>query len=69
MSPEIQNELIHLIAHEIDVQIKSEIDEAAFVTIITDTMQDLSKIDQLSTVFHYVLIRKVENDKPIELQI
>lgn len=69
LSPEIQNELINLIAHEINVQIKSEIDEAAFVTIIADTTQDISKIDQLSIVFRYVLIKKDENEKPTELQI
>lgn len=69
LSPEIQNELINLIAHEINIIIKSEIDEAAFVTIIADTTQDISKIDQLSIVIRYVVIRKDDNDRPVELQI
>lgn len=68
LSPEIQNERINLIAHEINVQIKNEVDEATVVTIKTDATQDLSKINQLSTVFSYVLIKEDENEKLIELQ-
>lgn len=50
LSPQIQNELINLIANEIRKQIKDEIQTSPFVTLIFDTTQDIAKIDQLSSV-------------------
>lgn len=43
--------------------------KSPYVSIIFDTTQDLTKIDQLSTVFHYVQIKKDEEDRPIKLVV
>lgn len=66
LNPDIPNELINFIARKIESKLSelSEIEETAFITNI---MQDLSKIDQLNIVFHYILIKKYENKKPTEL--
>lgn len=69
LSPEIQNELINLLADELVTQIMDEIRQAPFVSIILDSTQDIAKVDQLSCIFRYVHIQLDENDKPIALDI
>lgn len=69
LSPQIQNELINLIANEIRKQIKDEIQTSPFVTLIFDTTQDIAKIDQLSIVFRYVTIKTDDEEKPVNLVI
>ncbi|KAF3859829.1 hypothetical protein F7725_000084 [Dissostichus mawsoni] len=63
----------------IDAQISSEfkredtiitdIQNAEFYSIIMDTTQDISKVDQLSQVFRYVTIANDENGNPTEVKI
>nr|CAI5844793.1 unnamed protein product [Callosobruchus analis] len=60
LSPTIQNEIISLLGTTVRNNIISEIKKAPFLTIILDTTQDLSKIDQLSVVFRYISV--TEND-------
>nr|CAI5854385.1 unnamed protein product [Callosobruchus analis] len=60
LSPTIQNEIISLLGTTVRNNIISENKKAPFLTIILDTTQDLSKIDQLSVVFRY--ISATEND-------
>ena len=57
LSPEIQNELINLLADELVTQIMAEIRQAPFVSIILDSTQDIAKVDQLSCIFRYVHIQ------------
>ena len=46
-----------------------EINEAPFYAIIMDTMQDVSKIDQLSQVYRYVTVVKNDMDIATYIQI
>lgn len=50
MSSDIQNDLMHLLFMEI----KNEIEETAFITLIMDETTDVRKESQLSTVFSYI---------------
>lgn len=69
LSPKIQNEIIHIISTEIKKKNLNEIKDALFFTIICDTTQDISKIDQLSQIVRYVLIKKDENNQPVSVSI
>ncbi|XP_026471498.1 zinc finger MYM-type protein 1-like [Ctenocephalides felis] len=69
LSPLIQNEIISLLGTAVRNNIISEIKKAPFLTIILDTTQDLSKIDQLSLVFRYISIGEDGNNVPKELKI
>nr|CAI5823849.1 unnamed protein product [Callosobruchus analis] len=55
LSATIQNEIISLLAQ--------------FLTIILDTTQDLSKIDQLSVVFRYISVTENDDNVPKEIKI
>lgn len=50
-------------------KVQDEIVKAEFYSVITDTTQDISKVDQLSQVIRYVTILKDENDNPLEVKI
>lgn len=54
LSKTIQNEMINLIADNIVGSILSDIQKAPFFSIILDTTQDISKIDQLSIIIRYI---------------
>jgi len=69
LSPCIQNELISLLANQVHDSIVSDLQKALFFSVIMDTTQDSSKIDQLSEVFRYVKIVSNERGKPIMLEI
>ena len=65
----IQNKLISLLAEEVLCDIKSELQSALFFAIILDTIQDVSKKDQLSQVFRYVKIDYHNDGTPSELKV
>ena len=69
LSPSIQNELISLLAGQVLLDIKIELQSARFFAIILDTMQDVSKKDQLGKVFRYVKIAYHDDGTPHELQV
>ena len=69
LSPTIQNELIDALSSHLEKNIVSDITAAPFFTIITDTTQDISKVDQLSQVFRYVKILKSDNGRPTSIEI
>ena len=50
-------------------KVVKEIHEAEFYSVIMDTTQDISKVDQLSQVIRCVTIPKDENDNPLEVKI
>ena len=65
----IQNELISVLAEEVLRDIKSELGSAPFFAIIFDTIQDVSKKDQLSEVFRYVKINYHDDGTPSKLKV
>ncbi|XP_063749772.1 zinc finger MYM-type protein 1-like [Eleginops maclovinus] len=69
LSPKIQNEMISIMAQTVLDEIVKEIHEAEFYSVILDTTQDISKVDQLSQVLRYVTIPKDDNDVPSDVQI
>lgn len=69
LSPQIQNELISLLASKIEEDIVSEIQKSQFFSIIMDTTQDIGKIDQLSQVFRYVIVERDENFRATGIKI
>jgi hypothetical protein len=69
LSPKIHNEIIALLAESIKSEIVVELKEAPFFSIIMETTQDVSKIDQLSTVYRYVNVPKDKNGVPTDLNI
>ncbi|KAE9534354.1 hypothetical protein AGLY_008444 [Aphis glycines] len=56
-SPKIQNELIQLISNKVK-------NKSFFFSIIIDTTQDISKVDQLSEIYRYCVIEKDEYGNP-----
>ena len=58
-----------MLANQLEHNIVSNITSAPFFTIIADTTQDVSKIDQLSQVYRYVKIVAQDDDSPTALEI
>ena len=69
LSPTIQNELIETLFCQLLKNLIRDILAGPFFTIITDTTQDLSKVDQLSKVYCYVSILKSDDNHPIDIII
>lgn len=69
LSPTIQNELIDVLSSHLEKNIVSDIMAAPFFSVITDTTQDISKVDQLSQVIRYVQILKSDDDRPTSVDI
>ena len=69
LSPTIQNELIEMLGKTLETELVDDIKHAFFYSIITDTTQDVSKIDQLSQTFRYVELIKDDNGRPSEIQV
>ena len=69
LSPTIQNELIDVLASHLKKNIISDIMAAPFYSIITDTTQDISKVDQLSQLYRYVKILKSDGDRSTFIEI
>ncbi|KAG8540294.1 hypothetical protein GDO81_019541 [Engystomops pustulosus] len=69
LSPKIQNEIIQILAGQVQKEIVSDIQQAQFYSIIMDTTQDISKVDQLSQVFRYVSVDRAENGRATSVKI
>ncbi|XP_025421989.1 zinc finger MYM-type protein 1-like [Sipha flava] len=69
LSNTIQNEIITLLANTILEQIILSINRSPFFSVIMDTTQDISKIDQLSQVIRYVSVISDSDGNPKTLQI
>ncbi|KAJ4432600.1 hypothetical protein ANN_21223 [Periplaneta americana] len=54
--PDIQNDLISSMSAIMTREIKKEISEASFVSLLLDETPDVSNKEQLSTVFRYVTV-------------
>uniref|UniRef100_H3A840 DUF4371 domain-containing protein n=1 Tax=Latimeria chalumnae TaxID=7897 RepID=H3A840_LATCH len=64
LSPKIQNKIIQLLSDQVTESIVNDIKNTPFYSVILDTTQDLSKVNQLSQVFQYVTIEKDEKGNP-----
>ncbi|KAM4026863.1 zinc finger MYM-type protein 1-like [Anomaloglossus baeobatrachus] len=69
LSPKIQNEIIDVLAKQVENDIVSEIKAAAFFSIIMDTTQDISKVDQLSQIHRYVTISRDKSQRATAVNI
>lgn len=69
LNPQIQNEVLQKLENEVNFQIMQKIGDAVFMTIVADSTQDLSKIDQLSTVFRYASYSKDEHGNLVGIEI
>ncbi|GBN03808.1 Zinc finger MYM-type protein 1 [Araneus ventricosus] len=58
LSKTIQNEVIHLIAHNVKSYILDEVKKSKYYSIILDSIPDLSKTEQMTFFERYVLIDK-----------
>jgi hypothetical protein len=56
LSPNIQNEVINLLANSVQQELVNKIKFKFILSIIIDSTQDISKVDQLSLIFRYVEI-------------
>ncbi|XP_066943509.1 52 kDa repressor of the inhibitor of the protein kinase-like [Macrobrachium rosenbergii] len=65
----IQNELIQLLSKETEKELTYAIKAAPFYSIMLDTTQDISKIDQMCEIYRYCSIEYDDNGKPKALQI
>jgi hypothetical protein len=56
LSPDIQNELISVLGNELRQHLTQEIRSAAFFTITGDSTKDVSKVEQFSNCYRYVVL-------------
>jgi hypothetical protein len=70
LSQKIQNQVIEMLGNEMEAELVDGIKRALFYSIITETTQDMSKIDhQLSQTFRYAEIIKYDNERTSEVWI
>lgn len=68
LSATIQNEMIECLGTKLENHLLDQIRASPFFTIIMDTTQDISKVDQLSIVVRYAVISRSENGQPIDIE-
>ncbi|GFW15340.1 uncharacterized protein TNCV_3740441 [Trichonephila clavipes] len=69
LSPKIQNELIAIIGSRIKESILKNIRKCSFFSIILDTIQDISKKEQVSIIIRYVTTDVNDNNEPDNIRI
>lgn len=69
LSPTIQNQLIQCLGEKLRIELISKINSSPFYSIMLDTTQDITKIDQLSIIIRHVCIIRNENQHPINFNI
>ncbi|VVC35283.1 Domain of unknown function DUF4371, partial [Cinara cedri] len=69
LNHKIQDQIISLTEIEIKKYILADVTAASFFSLIHDTTQDISKLDQVSTIYRYVYIEKNELGIPIRIEI
>lgn len=69
LSHQIHDEIIYILSQRVKADIITEINKAPFYSIIMDTTQDVSKIDQLSQVYRYRTVVKNDMDVATDKQI
>jgi len=66
LSWQIQNEIIQLLSTEVLNILANEVKTSKFYSIIVDSTQDITKIDQLSIILRYVVVNY--DQKSIEVK-
>lgn len=66
LSWKIQKELIELLAAELRKNICEEIKKALCFSIIVDSTQDITKIDQVSVILRYIVVNYNEHNVQIK---
>jgi hypothetical protein len=61
LGKDIQNQLIQIISEAVREEILENITYAKFYSIIVDCTPDISKVEQMSVVVHFVEIRMGKN--------
>lgn len=69
LSHQIQNEIITLIGCEIMKNIISDVISAPFFSLILDSTQDVSKVDQVSIIYRFMHVEKDEFGIPVSIEI
>jgi hypothetical protein len=69
LSSTIQNELIATLATALERRLVTDINNAPFYSVITDTTQDVAKIDQLIQTIRYIKVTHDDNGRPTDIQI
>lgn len=69
LSATIQNEMIECLGTKLENHLLDRIRASPFFTIIMDTTQDISKVDQLSIIVRYAVISRSENGQPIDIEV
>ncbi|XP_065662351.1 uncharacterized protein LOC136084908 [Hydra vulgaris] len=69
LSATIQNEIIESLGTKLETHLQEQIRASPFFAIIMDTTQDISKVDQLSTVVRYAVITRSKNGQPIDIEV
>lgn len=68
LSPTIQNELIQQLGNTLQELLISKINGSPFFTLIADTTQDISKIDQMSLIIRYVEIEVANGESKMKIK-
>lgn len=69
LSPTVQNELIECLSKAVQTSLINKILKCSCFSIIMDTTQDITKVDELSIIIRYIEIEKEINDRPSNLNI
>ncbi|XP_072943498.1 zinc finger MYM-type protein 1-like [Epargyreus clarus] len=69
LSATIQNEMIECLGTKLENHLLDQIRTSPFFTIIMDTTQDITKVDQLSIVVRYAAISRSENGQAIDIEV
>ncbi|XP_023247158.1 uncharacterized protein LOC106642184 [Copidosoma floridanum] len=69
LSPKIQNEMIECLGMTLEDHLLEKIRASPFFSVIMDTAQDISKVDQLSIIVRYAVITRSENREPVDTEI
>jgi hypothetical protein len=69
LSPAIQNEIITALGDKVKFDILLEIRKPPFFSYISDSTQDISKIDQQSHIFRYVNVMYDKENKLVDIVI
>nr|CAI5870215.1 unnamed protein product [Callosobruchus analis] len=64
-----KTKLLFCLVQPLGAILSQKLKKTPFLTIILDTTQELSKIDQLSVVFPYILVTENDDNVPKEIKI
>jgi hypothetical protein len=69
LSPQIQNEMIHCLGETLLKSLVTKINISPFYSLLLDTTQDITKVDQLSIIIRYVHVLRDANENLRKFEI